>query len=64
MKIKGVAIASDGIAGLLNDAGQPTIVIAATKPAAGPAKAKANVKTDKGNGANPKGDDGKPKKGD
>jgi hypothetical protein len=47
---------------VLNDAGQPTVVIAATKPAAG--QAKANLKTDKGQGANPKGDDGKPKKGD
>ncbi|HVS05033.1 MAG TPA: hypothetical protein VHK65_02560 [Candidatus Dormibacteraeota bacterium] len=64
VKIKGVAIASDGLAGLLNDAAQPTIVVAATKPAAGQAKAKANVKTDKGHGANPKGDDGKPKQGD
>jgi hypothetical protein len=39
-------------------------VIAATKPAAGQAKAKAKVITDKGHGANPKGDDGKPKQGD
>ena len=64
VKIKGVAIAADGLAGLLNDAAQPTVVIAATKPAAGPAKAKATVKADQGHGANPKGDDGKPKKGD
>lgn len=60
VKIKGVAIASDGLAALLNEAAQPTIVVAATKPAAVQAKAKANVKTDKG----PKGDDGKPKQGD
>lgn len=64
VKIKGVAIASDGLAGLLNEAAQPTIVVAATKPAAGQAKAKANVKTDKGHGPNPKGDDSKPKQGD
>jgi hypothetical protein len=62
VKIKGVAIASDGLAGLLNDAGQSTVVIAATKHAEGQAKAK--VKTDKSNGANPKGDDSKPKQGD
>jgi hypothetical protein len=61
VKIKGVAIASDGLAGLLNDAGQSTIVVAATKPAAGQAKPK--VKTDKGPGANSKGNDGKPKEG-
>lgn len=59
VKIKGVAIASDGLAGLLNDASQSTIVVAATKPAAGQAKAK--VKTDPG--ANSKGNDGKPKEG-
>jgi hypothetical protein len=64
VKIKGVAIASDGLASLLNDAAHPTVVIAAKKPAAGQAKAKATVKADKGQGANPKGDDGKPKKGD
>jgi hypothetical protein len=62
VKIKGVAVASDGLAGLLNDAGQSTIAIAAKKQAEG--QAKSNVKTDKGHGANPKGDDGKPKKGD
>jgi hypothetical protein len=39
-------------------------VVAATKPAAGQAKAKATGKADTGHGANPKGDDGKPKKGD
>src|SRR4029077_1527668 len=61
VKIKGVAIASDGLAGLLNDASQSTIVVAATKPAAGQAKAK--VKTDQGPGANSKGNDGKPKEG-
>jgi hypothetical protein len=59
LKLKGVAIASDGLAGLLNDAGHQTMVIGATKPAAD----KANAKTDKGHVANPKGDDGKPKKG-
>ena len=64
VKIKGVAIASDGLASLLNDAGQPAVVIAATKPAAGPTKAKATVKADKGHVADPKGGDGKPKKGD
>lgn len=62
VKIKGVAIASDGLAGLLNEAAQPSIVVAATKPAA--SQAKATGKTDKGHGANPKGDDGKSKQGD
>lgn len=37
VKIKGVAIAADGLAGLLNDAGQSTIAIAAKKHAEGQA---------------------------
>jgi len=58
VKIKSVATASDGLAGLLNDASQSTTAIAAKKHAEGQAKGKA--KTDKGHGANPQGDDGNP----
>jgi len=46
VKIKGVTIASDGLAGSLNDAGQSTVAIAAKQHADD--KAKANDKTDKG----------------
>src|SRR3989442_11955771 len=51
VKIKGVAIASDGLAGSLNDAGQSTIAFAAKKHAQG--------KTDNGHGGTPQGN-GKP----
>jgi len=50
-KIKGMAIASDGLAALLNDAGQSTIAIAAKKHA--------KDKTDNGHGGSPQGN-GKP----
>src|SRR5207248_3059336 len=46
LKIKGVAITSDGLAGSLNDASQSTVAIAAKKHADD--KAKAKDKTDKG----------------
>jgi len=51
VKIKGVAIASDGLAGPLKDAGQSTVAIAAKKHAEGQAKID-KVKTDKGQGGN------------
>jgi hypothetical protein len=51
VKIKGVAIASDGLAGSLNDAGQSTIAIAAKKHS--------QDKTDNGHGGTPQGN-GKP----
>ena len=53
MKIKGVTIASDGLAGSLNDAGQSTVAIAAKQHADD--KAKANDKTDKGHSGHPQG---------
>ena len=46
VKIKGVTIASDGLASLLDDAGQSTVVVAAKKHADD--KAKGTDKTDKG----------------
>ena len=55
VKIKGVAIASDGLAGALNDAGQSTIAIAAKKHADDRAK----DKTDKGHNGKPQAN-GKP----
>jgi len=51
VKIKGVAIAADGLAGPLKDAGQSTIAIAAKKHAEGQAN-RNKVKTDKGQGGN------------
>ncbi|TMG00124.1 MAG: hypothetical protein E6I10_00745 [Chloroflexi bacterium] len=57
VKIKGVTIASDGLAGSLNDAGQSTVAIAAKQHADD--KAKANDKTDKGHSGHPQGN-GKP----
>ena len=57
VKIKGLAIASDGLAGSLNDAGQSTIAIAAKKHADDQGKSK--DKTNKGQGGNPQGN-GKP----
>ena len=56
-KIKGLAIASDGLAGSLNDAGQSTIAIAAKKHADDQEKSK--DKTNNGQGGNPQGN-GKP----
>jgi hypothetical protein len=55
VKIKGVTIASDGLAGSLTDAGQSTTAIAAKKHA----EAKAKDKTDKGHNGHPQGN-GKP----
>jgi hypothetical protein len=55
VKIKGVSIASDGLASLLDDAGQSTIAIAAKKHADD--KAKAKDKTDKGHNGNPQAQD-------
>ena len=55
LKIKGVAIASDGLAGSLNDASQATVAIAAKKHADN----KAKDKTDKGTSGHPQGN-GKP----
>jgi hypothetical protein len=57
VKIKGVTIASDGLAGSLTDAGRSTTAIAAKKHADD--KAKAKDKTDKGHNGNPQGN-GKP----
>jgi len=57
VKIKGVAIASDGLAGALNDAGQSTIAIAAKKNADD--KAKDKDKIDKGHNGKPQAN-GKP----
>jgi hypothetical protein len=51
VKIKGVTLASDGLAGLLDDAGQSTVALAATKHADG--KAKGKDKSDKGHNGNP-----------
>jgi len=58
VKIKGVAIAADGLAGPLKDAGQSTIAIAAKKHAEGQANSN-KVKTDKGHNGKPQGN-GKP----
>ena len=57
VKIKGVTIASDGLAGSLNDVGQSTMAIAAKKHADD--KAKAKDKTDNGHNGHPQGS-GKP----
>lgn len=57
VKIKGLAIASDGLAGSLNDAGQSTIAIAAKKHADDQGKSK--DKTNSGQGGNSQGN-GKP----
>src|SRR5713226_8551179 len=57
VKIKGLAIASDGLAGSLNDAGQSTIAIAAKKHADEQAQSK--DKTNNTRGGNPQGN-GKP----
>src|SRR2546423_9714682 len=51
VKIKGVAVASDGLAASLKDAGESTVAIAAKKHADD--KAKAKDKTDKGHNGNP-----------
>jgi len=53
VKIKGVTIASDGLAASLNDAGQSTIAIAARKHVDD--KTKARDKTDKGHNGHPQG---------
>ena len=55
LKIKGVAIPSDGLAALLNDAGQSTIALAAKHRAEA-----ANGKDSSGKGKNPPSDDGHP----
>jgi hypothetical protein len=57
LKIRGLAIASDGLAGSLNDAGQSTIAIAAKKRADD--QGKSNDKTNSSRGGNPQGN-GKP----
>ena len=57
VKIEGVAIASDGLAGSLSDAGQSTVAIAAKIRAEGQGKAK--DKTGKNHGGNAQGN-GKP----
>jgi hypothetical protein len=57
VKIKGVAVASDGLAASLNEAGQSTIAIAAKKH--GDDKAKGKDKSDKGHNGKPQGN-GKP----
>jgi hypothetical protein len=57
VKIKGLAIASDGLAASLNDAGQSTIAIAAKKHADDQGKSK--DKTNNGQGGNPQ-SNGKP----
>jgi len=57
LKVRDMAIASDGLAGSLNDAGQSTIAIAAKEHADD--KAKAKDKTDKGPNGHPQGN-GKP----
>ena len=62
VKIKGVAVASDGLAGPLNDAGQSTVATVAKKNAQG--QAKGTAKTDKTHGTNQHGDDGKAKQKD
>lgn len=51
VKIKGVTLASDGLAALLDDASQMTVAIAATKHADDRGK----DKSDKGNNGNPQG---------
>jgi hypothetical protein len=51
VKLKGVTLASDGLAGLLDDAGQSTVAIAAKKHA----DDKAKGKSDKGHNGNPQG---------
>ena len=53
VKIKGVTLASDGLAALLDDAGQTTVAIAATGHADD--KAKGKDKSDKGHNGNPQG---------
>ncbi len=55
LKIKGVAIPSDGLAALLNDAGQSTIALAAKHRAEA-----ATGKDSSGKGKNPPSDDGHP----
>ncbi len=55
VKIKGVTVASDSLAGLLDDAGQSTVAIAAKKHA----DDKGKDKSDKGHKGNPQGN-GKP----
>jgi hypothetical protein len=52
VKIKGVAVASDGLAGLLNDAGQSTIAIAAKKHAEGQATGQSKGTSATGQGGN------------
>jgi hypothetical protein len=52
VKIKGVAVASDGLAGLLNDAGQSTIAIAAKKRAEGQATGQSKGTSATGQGGN------------
>jgi hypothetical protein len=67
LKIKGLAIPSDGLAALLNDAGQSTIAVAAkhrAEAAKGPAKAKgkdSSGKDSSGKSQNPPGQDGQSK---
>ncbi len=58
LKIKGVAIPSDGLAALLNDAGQSTIALAAKHRAE--AAANAEDSSSSGHGANPSGQNGPP----
>jgi len=60
LKIKGMAIASDGLDALLNDAGQSTIALAAKHRAE--AAANGSDSSGKGHGANPSGQDGQPQK--
>jgi hypothetical protein len=55
VKIKGLAIASDGLAASLNDAGQSTIAIAAKKHADDQRNSK--DKTNNGQGGNPQGNE-------
>ena len=59
LKIKGVAIPSDGLAALLTDAGQSTIAFAA-KHRAEAAKGQAKGKDSSGKGKNPPSNDGNP----
>ena len=58
LKIKGVAIPSDGLAALLNDAGQSTIELAAKHRAE--AAANGNDGSSNGHGPNPPGQNGPP----
>jgi hypothetical protein len=62
VKIKGVTVAADGLAGLLTDAGQSTTAIAAKSKADD--KAKSQGKPDTSHGANPQGNTGTPKTDD